>query len=177
MNKLIGFEPRPFMTATGVRLLMRRARPDDVVILADLIYQLSARSRYLRFLRPLPLTIERAWSEARRMARQPPERHITLVATLEGGVFEEAVAAAELARDPARPEVGEFALLVRDDYQAAGIGSALGERLIELARGMGVTQLHSDMLTENRAMRGLLRRLGEARITHADGYSHAVLSL
>jgi acetyltransferase len=177
MNQAIGLEPRYFVTAGGASLLLRQARPDDVVILADLIYQLSARSRYLRFLRPLPLSLERAWAEARRMARQPPERHITLVATLQTGPFEDAVAAAELARDPAMPHVGEFAVLVRDDHQAAGVGSALGARLVELARAMGITQLHSDMLAENRAVRGLLRRLGDARITTADGFTHAVLNL
>jgi acetyltransferase len=177
MSQPIEPEPRSIDIAGGASLLLRQARPDDVVILADLIYHLSARSRYMRFLRPLPLSLERAWAEARRMARQPLERHLTLVATLQLGPFEDAVAVAELARDPALSYIGEFAVLVRDDFQAAGVGSALAARLVELARAMGVTQLHSDMLAENRAVRGLLRRLGDARITMADGLAHAVLNI
>jgi acetyltransferase len=177
MSQPNGFEPRPFVTAGGVSLLLRQAGPDDVLILADLIYNLSARTRYMRFLRPLPLSLERAWAEAQRMARQPPERHLTLVATLQLGPFEDAVAVAELAMDPALPHIGEFAILVRDDYQAAGVGGALGAQLLELARALGITQLHSDMLAENRAVRGLLRRLGDARLTTADGLTHAVLKL
>jgi acetyltransferase len=177
MSQPVQIEPRPLVIADGMSLLLRQARPDDVVILADLIYHLSARSRYMRFMRPLPLSLDRAWAEARRMARQPPERHLTLVATLQLGPFEDAVAVAELARDPALPHVGEFAVLVRDDYQAAGVGSALAARLVELARAMGVTQLHSDMLAENRAVRGLLRRLGDARISTAEGFAHAVLNI
>lgn len=165
-----GARPRPHVA-------VRPASPDDVPLLADLVYQVSARSRYLRYFQPMPASLQQAWAEGRRMARQPANRAVTLVATVPDGAFGAVVAVGELAHEPGSHR-GELALLVRDDYQGQGLGVGLGRALVTLARDRGLTELHGDMLPENRAVLRLLQRLGVPVTTgFEDGVIHAVLRL
>ena len=72
--------------------------------------------------------------------------------------------------EPGRAEV---AFLVVDDYQGQGVGSALVQHLINLARRAGLRELVADVLPENTAMLKLFRRFGfkpgrarEPRVLH-----------
>ncbi|MBY6277158.1 GNAT family N-acetyltransferase, partial [Symbiobacterium thermophilum] len=56
-------------------------------------------------------------------------------------------------------DCAEIALLVRDDCQGEGIGTALGHELVEVARELGYTRLQAYMLAENRAMRRIIAKL------------------
>jgi RimJ/RimL family protein N-acetyltransferase len=164
-------------TRHGRPVTVRAARPDDVPLLADLVYCVSARSRWLRYFQPLPPSLWHAWAEGRRMARQPAERALTLVATVPDGPMTAAVAAAELAYDPLGPG-GELAILVRDDYQGQGLGAALGRLLVALAQARGLAELHGHILPDNRAALKLIRRLGIPARTAYDGdLIHVVLRL
>lgn len=70
----------------------------------------------------------------------------------------EAEAARLCNSDPADRAV-LLALLVRDDCQGEGIGTALGHELVEVARELGYTRLQAYMLAENRAMRRIIAKL------------------
>lgn len=60
-----------------------------------------------------------------------------------------------------RDEVSaEFALVVRDDYQGLGLGTALLARLLDLARARGVRLMTGDVRAENRRMLRLLTSQG-----------------
>lgn len=55
---------------------VRPARPDDVPLLADLVYQVSARARFLRYFQPMPARCRRpgrrgVGAPARRAGRHP----------------------------------------------------------------------------------------------------------
>jgi acetyltransferase len=54
----------------------------------------------------------------------------------------------------------EFALLVRDDFQGRGLGTALLGQLIEFARGERLGHIVADILGENRPMRRICSKLG-----------------
>jgi RimJ/RimL family protein N-acetyltransferase len=156
---------------------LRHAVPDDVLLLADLYYSLSDQARYLRYMRPLPRSAARAWDEGRRMARRAPGAGLTLIGIIQPGKFAEAVAVAELVRDPARLGHMELAVLVRDDYLGRGVGSAIGRELVALAPSLGVARVHAAVLPENRAALRLLARLGAPYTTIYDGgVFHAVIS-
>jgi RimJ/RimL family protein N-acetyltransferase len=87
------------------------------------------------------------------------------------------VAAAELARDGATA-TGELGIVVRDDYQARGIGSHLLGRLLELAPHMGIHQLRCELLADNRAMLRLIRRAGaHTAIMQSAGQLQILLSI
>jgi ribosomal protein S18 acetylase RimI-like enzyme len=61
------------------------------------------------------------------------------------------------------PGDAELAMVVRDDYQAQGVGTALVERTLDGARSSGITTLRCYVLPENRAALRLLQRLDAPR--------------
>lgn len=157
---------------------VRRAHPDDTWLLADLFYQLSAQTRYLRYFQPVPLSLAAAWAEGRRMARRPAAHGLTLIATIASGVTTEAIGVAEVACDPRVPTRAELAVLVRDDQQGRGIGATLLRELVSEAQRRGIHELHADLLPENRRALRLLRRLQAPVATRFDaGSLHAVIRL
>jgi RimJ/RimL family protein N-acetyltransferase len=140
-------------------LVVRVATQADIPGIAHMLASLSSRSRALRYFTPRPLTGESALREAARIVGGPPEQHMALIAAdvIEGA--HTVVAAGELARDGATA-TGEIGIVVRDDYQARGIGCHLLRRLLDLAPNMGIQQLRCELLAENRAMLRLIRRAG-----------------
>jgi acetyltransferase len=177
MNRSILTAPAMVTTRQGRGLTVRVAHPDDVPLLADLVYLVSPRTRWLRYFQPVPPTLAHAWAEGRRMARQPAERALTLVATVPDGLMTAAVAAAELVFDP-RGSRGELAFLVRDDFQGQGLGVALGRLLVDHARARGLTELHGHIIPDNRVALRLLRGLGvPVRTAFDDGLIRVELRL
>lgn len=144
----------------GLALAVRAVAPADVPLLAELLGSLSARTRQLRYFTARPLPPDAAEREAARIAGLRAPAGAALLVTAGERGRERAVAVAELARDPLRPGAAEFALLVRDDSQARGVGRLLACRLLELAGRSGVERLYATVLAENRAMLRLLRGLG-----------------
>jgi GNAT superfamily N-acetyltransferase len=142
-------------------LYVRPVTQDDTALLADLIAGLSDRARWLRFFRPLSdaMLIER---EAARVTQRAPQLGTALVATTHERGRVCAVALAELAQDPAAPATADLAVLVRDDFQRAGVGTQLLRQLIEIAPRRGVRALRATLWAENQAARRLLRNLGLA---------------
>ena len=69
-----------------------------------------------------------------------------------------------IARSEEQPGSAEFAVTVIDPYQGQGVGSALLERLIELARTNDINTLTGSVLPSNTA--DILFRLEERRRVH-----------
>jgi GNAT superfamily N-acetyltransferase len=117
--------------------------------------RLSAESRHRRFLAPKPTlsqreltyltVVDHRWREALG-AVEPGEGSIVAVGHY-AGVF-------------GRFGVADVAVVVADDWQRIGIGSAVGRALIAHARVNGFRHLTATTMWENRPARALLRRLG-----------------
>ncbi len=152
--------PLAFQTHDRRHVTLRRVRSSDAPLLAELLGRLSDRTWQLRYFAARPLADEAVWREAGRMMLGRQGRHLTLVAIGRPRGEEEAIAVAELVRDADTPAAGEIALVVRDDYQANGVGSLLGRRLLHLARAARMTTVRADLLVENRGALRLLNRLG-----------------
>jgi len=70
----------------------------------------------------------------------------------------EIIAVVRYARKPG-DERGEYAALVEDRWQGQGLGASLTHRLIEVARGNGVSFFYAFVKGENRRMLNVLRHL------------------
>jgi GNAT superfamily N-acetyltransferase len=70
----------------------------------------------------------------------------------------------------ATTEAAEYAAVVEDGRQGRGLGAAMTERLVEVARERGIRCLYALVMPENERMLRLLRGLGlPTRTAHKDG--------
>jgi RimJ/RimL family protein N-acetyltransferase len=161
MHQYIPYTPATtvFSTKYGERVRMRDVVPQDTLLLTDLLLGLSDNTRWLRYLAPCPQSFQRAWQEATRMTQPGTHHHAVLVATIRRGDSEAAIAVAEVVCDQHTATIGELAIVVRDDYQTQGVGSALSNRLALSARALGITTVRADILYQNRAAQRLMRRV------------------
>lgn len=158
--------------------VLRHAQPTDLPGIAELLLRLSDRSRYLRYFQPLAPSPAYSQAEASRMVLHTTRRGITLLIALPPDAGGEAIAVAELACSSDAADLGELAILVRDDYQGQGLGRLLGRQLVAVARRLGLATIHADILPENWASLRLLRQLGVPYTIRFDGgLLHAVLQL
>jgi RimJ/RimL family protein N-acetyltransferase len=153
-----GSPPDPIVLARGTQLTVRATQPEDRPALRAFYAAMSDRSRYLRFLQPMPRIQESVLD----LMLHP--RHVSLIA-LDG---EEVVAEALLV--PAQPGASraEIAYTVADRLHRQGIGRALVCRLLDHAIELDICHVHAVMSPENRASAGLMRSFG-ARLRLEDG--------
>ena len=59
--------------------------------------------------------------------------------------------------DVNEPRVAEAAVVVRDDYQHVGLGTALLDRMREIGRGAGLDAFRAEILVENTRMIDILK--------------------
>ncbi|KXK59219.1 GCN5 family acetyltransferase [Micromonospora rosaria] len=145
----------------GAEVGVRPATGDDVPALVSLHEMCSARSRQRRYLGGAGLP---PVARLRRLAE--PERGLTLLATDVDAPGEPVVAMANLLGEGDEAEV---ALLVRDDWQRRGLGTALLRRLVRHAEQSGYAALVLHTHAENVPMLRTLRRLGRPAPVDRDG--------
>jgi RimJ/RimL family protein N-acetyltransferase len=153
--------------ADGRAVSIRLARPQDTEGVERMHERCSPTSRYQRYFTPM-----NEWREDNLRRISGGHRGATLVVT---DVREQVIALGNVFPiGPDEADVAEIALLVQDDWHGAGVGLLLTERLIDVARRMGFSQLMAYVLADNRAMRGLLTATGhewEPRADHDLGSS------
>ncbi|MGN9803497.1 GNAT family N-acetyltransferase [Micromonospora sp. L32] len=145
----------------GGELVVRPATVDDLAGVVDLHEACSARSRQRRYLGGGALP-----SPSRMRRLLEPRRGTTLVATTGSGAGESVVAMANLLGEGDEAEV---ALLVRDDWQHRGLGSALLRRLLGQAGRSGYAAVVLHVQAENTPMLRTVRRLGRPTPIERDG--------
>ena len=142
--------------ADGRDVHLQPVRPNDADAERAFVGALSMASRYRRFhcgLRELTPEASRAMTEI------DQHSHVAFVARAGAAATATIVADARYVR-MADSADAEFAIAVADDWQGAGLGRALVERLIRHARGEGIARLQGDVVWGNTAMIGLVRKLG-----------------
>jgi GNAT superfamily N-acetyltransferase len=73
-----------------------------------------------------------------------------------------------------RPHLAEAAVVIADEWQGRGLGTALVKRLAERAREEGITAFTATVLTSNRHMLDVFARVGEVRVTGREGPTEEV---
>ena len=132
---------------------IRVLSPSDADHIAQLFDQLSARSRFLRFMSPIR-TVSAA--TLRHLAAIDHQRH-EAVGAFDNGVL---VGAAHYFRSAEEPTQAEIAAEVSDRYQRRGLGTCLLRELAAIACRRGITQLRADVIGENTAVLALVRKSG-----------------
>jgi acyl-CoA hydrolase/GNAT superfamily N-acetyltransferase len=148
--------PTSVRLRTGDAIRIRPLRMADQEVLQDLFYRLSDESVYQRF-----LNYKKAHprQEMMALADLDYDQTMALVAEAEHGDSSEIVAMARYDVDPAT-QLADVAFVVLDAYQGKGLGTALFQRLIDLARAHGVAGFSADVLTTNGQMLGIFNKSG-----------------
>jgi len=137
------------------RLHIRPVRRADEGVVREFFNRLSPRTRYLRFFSPMPTLPESILSAITAV----DDRRVALLAEVETAGGAEIVAVGNFgAIDESR---GEVALVVGDQWQRQGIGTAVARRVLRAAHARGFNRFVAHALWENRAIRKLLRHVGD----------------
>jgi protein lysine acetyltransferase len=152
----------------GVEVEIRPIRPDDKALLADGMVRLSERSARQRF---LVLKTKLSSEELRYLTEIDFRDHVAVVAVLADRP-DVLVGVGRWVRVVGDPEVAEIAFVVSDELQGRGVGTAIAERLADLARERGVRRFVATMLPDNPAAHRLFARVAAEREVTADGGVH-----
>ena len=150
----------------GTPITLRPVRPEDEPLLQDLVAHMSPEDIRLRFFAPIR---ELSHSFAARLSQVDYDREMALVAQHEGTTL----GVARYFADPDRLRA-EYAIAVRSDWKARGVGYLLMTSLIGAARQAGIGELVGDVLHENQPMLEMCRALG---FTLAANPSDAALTI
>jgi len=143
-------------TSMGIDIFVRPIRPEDAPLLVGLFESLSPRSVYLRFFSPMKRLPH---SMLAQFTQIDYDRHIALVALSESKSKEEMLGVARIILERNLKEA-EFSVVVGDQWQGKGIGAALLQRCISIARDRGLEKVTGVVLAENTQMLALGKKMG-----------------
>jgi GNAT superfamily N-acetyltransferase len=83
------------------------------------------------------------------------------------GLQHELVAIGQWVSDP-RGGLPEIAFQVRDDWQGEGLGTYLFQRLVEIAKNVGLPKLKADVLADNKGMNIVFQKSGVRYMRRSD---------
>jgi RimJ/RimL family protein N-acetyltransferase len=152
----------------GTEIVIRPIRPSDKPLLAEGITRLSPRSARFRFLAPKSRLTT---AELRYLTEIDFVDHYALVAALPSDPGR-LVGVGRWIRDTERPKVAELAIVVEDDLQRRGLGTAIVHALADAARARGIERFMGIALTENVAAHRLFLRLSPYAEVRVDGSTY-----
>lgn len=158
--------------ADGRAVLLRPVLPQDAELQQTFVHSLTPLTRRRRFHGPLN---ELPTATARYMTEVDYRTHFALLAEVQADGNGRQVAEARWVRRSDEPQVADFAIVVADDWQRAGLGTRLMQLLKRSASAAGITRLAGDILLDNLPMRTWLRQSGW-RFLH-DPFDAAVLGV
>ena len=140
--------------ADASRIALRPIRPDDAVLLQQLLARLAPediRARFHGMLRTLDGVM------LARLAQIDYDREMAFLAFAPDDAVPLGVV--RLHADPEN-EQAEFAILVRTDWHGRGLGTAMMRRLIDIAHRRGLRRVVGSVLRDNVAMLNLAQETG-----------------
>jgi acetyltransferase len=168
--------PTRFITTStlndGTEILIRPIRPEDEPLEYELLTTVSKETLRGRFFQDVNITHEMLT----RLCNIDYEREIAIVAEIKEGQKKRLAGIGRLIIDPDY-ETGEFAVIVHDDYQAKGLGFKLCDLLIGIAQEKGLERFFGFVLTNNKKMLNLCRKLGFTIENMPEGLSKVELVL
>ena len=169
---------RPGKLKNGDDVVYRPIRPEDEPLLIRLHQALSERTVYLRYFQPLKLSQRTAHERLTRICFIDYDREMALAVEHKKPDGETQIIGIGRMSKLRGLHEAEMAVLVDDRYQHQGMGTELYRRLIEVAREEHLTRIVSTILSENREMQAICRKLGfEMKADLEDGTIQAELKL
>jgi RimJ/RimL family protein N-acetyltransferase len=153
---------RHLVLGDGWRIFVRPIRPDDDVLIRDLLAHVSKEDLRLRFFDSIKEFSDQFIAH---LTQLDNARAMAFVAIDE--VSSETLGVVRLHTDSSR-EVGEYAVLVRSDIKGRGLGWALMQLVIEYAKSQGLSRIYGQILHENSVMLKMCRELGFSVMTDAE---------
>jgi RimJ/RimL family protein N-acetyltransferase len=132
-------------------VVLRPIDPDDADKLIDFHNHLSFEAQYYRFFGPKP---QLSQAEAAYLANVDFHRRFAIVAEAE--IEDERCIVGVGRFDVNEPGLAEAAIVIRDDFQHVGLGTAILDRMREVGKGAGLRAFVAEILAENAQMIGLL---------------------
>jgi len=143
-------------TRGGLDIFIRPIKPEDAPLLMKFFHGLSQESIYYRFFSPLKTLPKKMLA---RFTQLDYDRDMALVAMEQSQSEEKILGVARLMSKAGGIEP-EFAVVVGDPWQGKGVGVALMENLIAIAKKRGMESIWGLVLAENTHMLALARKLG-----------------
>ncbi len=140
----------------GMNITIRPIRPEDANLEKDFVHRLSERSKYFRFMQSLQeLTPEMIV----RFTQIDYDREMAFVAVTDDNSSPKELGVGRYIMNPDGNSV-EFALVVSDESQCLGIGARILTTLMQAAKYKGVSLFESEVLSVNKPMLSLAKKLG-----------------
>src|SRR5713226_8820471 len=130
----------------GERVLIRRARPEDVALYPDFLSDVGAEDLRLRFFARIA---ELSAAESDKLSHLDYSHEMAFIALDENtgrmlGLVR--------LKDELDEQTAEFAILVRSRLKGHGLGWLLMRRVIDYAKEKGLRRIYGDVLVENTTM-------------------------
>ncbi|MDP2805648.1 MAG: bifunctional acetate--CoA ligase family protein/GNAT family N-acetyltransferase [Gallionellaceae bacterium] len=142
--------------ADGMDITIRPIRPEDAELVQSFVRNLSAESRYFRFMNSVQ---ELSQSMLVRFTQIDYSREMALIAVTEVGGKEVEQGVARFSTNP-DGESCEFALVIADNMHGKGLAQKLMTALMDAARSKGLKVIEGEVLRNNADMLHLMDRLG-----------------
>ena len=147
----------------GVKVQIRAITPEDEPLLAAFHGTLSDETVRGRYFSQLSLSHRISHERLSRVCFNDYDREVALVAEFQesGTGRSRIVAVGRLVRVPGTAEA-EFALVVSDDWQNRGLGSAMAKQMLVVAEKEGMGALTATVASDNTRMQRMLEKMGFA---------------
>jgi RimJ/RimL family protein N-acetyltransferase len=145
---------RHFVLGDGWRIFVRPIRPDDDLLIRDLLVHDSKEDLRLRFFDSIK---EFSHQFIAKLTQLDYAHAMAFVAIDEAG--SEMLGVVWLYCDSIH-EAGEYAILLRSNLKGRGLGWALMQLIIEYAKSEGLSRIDGQILQENFVMLKMCRELG-----------------
>ena len=165
---------RPLKLADGTLVQLRPIHPSDGQWARYFRSVVSERTVKARFLGYEPAISRRLVD---RLTKIDYRKEMAIVAEQVLPSEKLPIAVARVVGEVDEPQRAEFALIVADQWQGKGLGTALTDFMIDIARRMDFDQLTASLLATNQPMRTILRKKGFQIQTAELGTIEAVLEL
>jgi len=137
-----------------LRVFFRPIKPYDARRVQRMFYSLkpeNARMRYHGSIKTL------AWDEAKKLSTLDFSKDMAIVGLVGDRGSREMIAEGRYTYNP-NNNMGDFDILVREDFQGYGIGTYLANFLNKIAYARGLSGVYADVLLENEATMALLNK-------------------
>jgi acetyltransferase len=139
----------------GRKVVLRPIDPSDAPALIELHKSLSFESQFFRFFGPKP---DLTATEADYLANVDFHKRFAIVAEADIDGEKRVVGVGRF--DVNAPKVAEAAIVITDEFQGQGLGTAMLMRMREVGKGAGLDAFTAEVLAENERMIELLRVQG-----------------
>ena len=140
----------------GTDIVVRPIRPEDAEMEDRFVRELSAESRYFRFMNQLQ---ELSQEMLVRFTQIDYHHEMALIAVTKVDGKDRQIGVARYTTNLDKTSC-EFALTVSDDWQHLGIGHILMRDLMDVARDRDLSEMEGQVLSNNRKMLDLVQTLG-----------------